>query len=442
MISKLTHENLEKRILSLEKELAGYKNHIATTRLNQQYLEAIINNTNLPIYLKDADYNYILINHQYERLAHVTNDQIQGKDDFAIFPEPVAQLFRSQDEEVVRRMSLVEFEETIPLPDGVHTFMTAKFPLIDSEGKVYAVGGVCTDITAYKNTEAELKEAEEKYRGIFEHSPLGILHINKEGIITASNKKFADILGSSVEKLIGFATIQSVENENVKSAIISALSGEIAHYEGEYLSVTGNTKVIIHAVFSPISSNEGSIIGAIGIIDDVTDRKNTQKALQNAHDKLEQRVIDRTVQLDQRSERLMETNVALKILLEKRDEDKKKLEEKVMFNVEKLIQPYLEKLKLRCDEDSQELLLNIIQSNLDEVTSSFAHNHKDHLSKLTPTQIQIADLIKQGQSTKEIAYLLNLSPSTIACHRQEIRKRLSLTNQKINLQAILASGSV
>jgi len=442
MISKITHENLEKRILSLEKELAGCKKYIATTRLNQQYLEAIINNTNLPIYLKDANYNYILINHQYERLAHVTNDQIQGKDDFAIFPEPVAQLFRSQDEEVVRRMSLVEFEETIPLPDGVHTFMTAKFPLIDSEGKVYAVGGVCTDITAYKNTEDELKEAEEKYRGIFEHSPLGILHINKEGIITASNKKFADILGSSVEKLIGFATIQSVENENVKSAIISALSGEIAHYEGEYLSVTGNAKIIIHAVFSPISSNDGSIIGAIGIIDDITDRKNTQKALQIAHDELEQRVVDRTVQLDQRSERLMETNVALKILLEKRDEDKKELEEKVMFNVEKLIRPYLEKLKLKCNEDSQESLLKIIQSNLDEVTSSFAHNHKDHLSKLTPTQIQIADLIKQGQSTKEIAFLLNLSPSTIACHRQEIRKRLSLTNKKINLQATLASGSV
>ena len=159
MISKLTQENFEQRIQMLEKELAGFKSLNSQTLQNQQYLEAILNNTNLPIYLKDADYNYILINHQYERLAHVTNDYIQGKDDFAIFPEPVAQLFRSQDEEVVKRLSLVEFEETIPLPDGVHTFMTAKFPLIDSEGKVYAVGGVCTDITAYKTTEAELKEA-------------------------------------------------------------------------------------------------------------------------------------------------------------------------------------------------------------------------------------------------------------------------------------------
>ena len=67
----------------------------------------------------------------------------------------VAQLFRSQDKEVIKRRTLVEFEETIHLPDGVQTFMTSKFPLFDDEGTVSAVGGVCTDITARIKTEAE-----------------------------------------------------------------------------------------------------------------------------------------------------------------------------------------------------------------------------------------------------------------------------------------------
>jgi DNA-binding CsgD family transcriptional regulator len=156
---------------------------------------------------------------------------------------------------------------------------------------------------------------------------------------------------------------------------------------------------------------------------------------------LEQRVVDRTAQLDRKTERLVETNVALKVLLEKRDEDIKEHEEKVMFNVERLINPYLEKLRMRCNQASQEALLKIIQLNLDEITSSFQHNHKSILSNLTPTQIQIADLIKQGHTTKEIASLLNLSPSTIACHRQDIRKRLSLTNKKTNLQAALTTHS-
>jgi PAS domain S-box-containing protein len=312
------HEELEHRILTLELALTDQKNRNEKYRLQTTYLEAILNNANLPIYLKDSDYKYIFVNHQFECLAHVLFDEIRGRNDFAVFPESIARLFRLQDEEVVHRRALVEFEETISLPDGVQTFLTAKFPLFDNEGKIQAVGGVCTDITA---------------------------------------------------------------------------------------------------------------------------RKRAEKALLKAHDELEKRVAERTDQLNQRTEKLAETNVALKILLEKREEDKRELEEKVIFNIEKLIFPYLEKLRMRCKDDSQKAFLKIIQKNLDQITSTFSHNHKNQLLSLTPAQIQIAHLIKQGHTTKEIASLLNLSPSTVACHRQEIRKRLSLTNKKTNLQTTLSSSS-
>ena len=197
---------------------------------------------------------------------------------------------------------------------------------------MYAIGGVCTDITARKKTEAELKEAEEKYRNIFEHSPLGILHIDKEGIITASNEKLAKILGSTVEKLVGFDLLQSVTNEKVRAATISVLSGEIAHSEGSYLSVTGDGEAYLRSVFSPISSSDGSIVAAIGIIEDISKRKDAEEALQKVHSELEQRVADRTAQLDLKTEKLMEINVALKVLLEKREEDKKALEEILSHN--------------------------------------------------------------------------------------------------------------
>ena len=441
MRSKASYKELEQRVEALEKELDSYKIDKDSDRINQQHLEAILNNTNIPIYLKNADYKYIFMNRQLGCLAHVAHDQVQGMDDFTIFPEPTAKLFRSQDEEVVARRALIEFEETILLPDGIQTFITAKFPLFDNEGKVSAVGGVCTDITDRKKTEGELKEAEEKYRGIFEHSPLGIIHIDKEGIITASNEKLAEIFGFSIENIVGFDLLQSLQDEQARAAIVSVLSGKLTHCEGYYKSVTGGGTPYIRCVFAPISSNDGAIVAAIGIIEDVTRKKGAEKALQKAHDELEQRVVDRTAQLDRKTERLVETNVALKVLLEKRDEDIKEHEEKVMFNVERLINPYLEKLRMRCNQASQEALLKIIQLNLDEITSSFQHNHKSILSNLTPTQIQIADLIKQGHTTKEIASLLNLSPSTIACHRQDIRKRLSLTNKKTNLQAALTTHS-
>lgn len=407
--------------------------------VQQQYLEAILNNTNTPIFLKDADYKYIYMNSQFEYLAGVTLEQVQGKDDFEIFEGPVAQLFRSQDEAVARCRDLLEFEETISLSDGAHTFITAKFPLFGKQDAVVAIGGTCTDITIRMQAEAELKEAEEKYRSIFEHSPLGILLIDKDGIITTINERLAEILGSSVDKINGFDLLHSVEDEKVREATVTVLSGHITHYEGRYMSVTGNESVYLRGVFSPIFSNDGAVNSAIGIIENITGQKETEEALQRAHDELEQRIADRTAELDRQTEKLKETNVALKILLEKREEDKKELEETILFNVEKLICPYLDKLKMSHREDSRKALLAILEANLGEITSSFAHHQKNYLSVLTPAQIQIADLIKHGHTTKDIAYLLNLSPSTIACHRQEIRRRLSLTNEKTNLQAVLSS---
>lgn len=441
MAAKPTYEELEKRLLILEKELASHKSLVGSGQLNQRYLEAILSNTNMPVFLKDSAYNYIYMNRQFEHLAGVTLDQAVGRDDFAVFSKTVAQLFRSQDEEVVRRRRLVEFEETIRLPGGVHTFLTAKFPLFDSDGALDGVGGICTDITARKQAEAELEEAEGKYRGIFEHSPLGILQINKEGTITASNEKLAEILGSTVEKIVGLDLLQSLKDENVKTAVISVLSGKAVHYEGTYLPVTGDEHVYLRCFFSPITSTDGSVVAAIVIIENITSQKETEKALLRAHEELERRVADRTLQLDRKTERLKETNVALKILLEQREEDKKEFEEKILFNVEKRVFPYLEKLKMKQSDASRKVLLNIIQSNLEEITSSFSESHKNYLLNLTPTQIQIADLIKHGHTTKEIATLLSLSPATIACHRQEIRKRLLLTNKKTNLQAALTASS-
>lgn len=441
MRSRSTVRELEKRIESLENELKYYQNKDGSDQLNQQYLEGILNNTNAPIFLKDANYKYLFMNRRFGDLARVSYEQVRDKDDFDIFSEPVAQLFRSQDEEVVMQRKLLEFEETVDLPDGVQTFITAKFPLFDDDGKVDAVGGVCTNITARKKVEAELKEAALKYRGIFEHSPFGILHIDKNSIITACNEKLAEILGSSIEKITGFDLLQSIKDEKIRSATICVLSGKLAHYDGSYLSVTSGKRVNLRGVFSPISTSDGSTIAAIGIVEDITGRKDAEDALLKAHNELERRVADRTAQLDRRTERLKETNVALKILLDKREEDKKLLEEEVMFNVKKLIAPYLEKLKMSCREESQEALLDIIKSNLNEITSPFAPNYKNYLSSLTPAQIQIADLIRQGLTTKEIAAFLKLSPSTIACHRQEIRKRLLLTNEKTNLRSALTAIS-
>lgn len=436
MAHKSSYEKLQKRIRNLENELAILKTFKTSEESKQKYLEGILNNTNTPIFLKSANFKYIFMNCEFERLGQITLDHAKGKDDFAIFPNPVAALFRSQDEEVIKRKEVIEFEETITLHDGEHTFITAKFPLFDSEGKVDAIGGICTDITVRKKTEIELKEAEEKYHSIFDHSPLGIMQIDSQGIIMTCNEKLAEILNTKVTRVRGFNLLKSRRDEEVREATLSVLAGQIVHHEGKYTSLTSGKSAYFRGVFSPIFSNDRSVVSAIGIVEDITQRKKTEEELHKAHVELEKRVAERTEELNQKTKRLLETNIALEILLEKREADKQDHEKKVMQNIEKLIRPYLEKLKLVQAETSKEAFLKIIHANLDEITSTFIHE-KNHLSKLTPAQMQIAELVKHGHTTKEIASLLNLSPSTIACHRQEIRKRLSLTNKKINLQSAL-----
>ena len=125
--------------------------------------------------------------------------------------------------------------------------------------------------------------------------------------------------------------------------------------------------------------------------------------------------------------------------MNKREEDKSELEEKVIFSVNKLVMPHLEKLKTGTLDRKNKTLLEIMESNLKEIISPFRQGLSTKLSTMTPTEIQIANLVKKGKSTKEIAELLNLSTKTIDFHRDNIRKKLGIKNKKINLRTHLSS---
>lgn len=154
-MSEMKPKELLLRIEALEKENRELKRTRARLEGIEKYLLEIIDNTPAPIYLKDKDGKYLLVNRQYELLARTTQKEIAGKNDFDIFPREIATLFRNQDEEIIKKNSILEFEETITLADGEFTFITLKFPLHDDRGKVYAVGGFCTDITERKIIEQE-----------------------------------------------------------------------------------------------------------------------------------------------------------------------------------------------------------------------------------------------------------------------------------------------
>jgi DNA-binding NarL/FixJ family response regulator len=146
---------------------------------------------------------------------------------------------------------------------------------------------------------------------------------------------------------------------------------------------------------------------------------------------------DSKVELHHQTEELSELNSALKVLLKQREQDKDALEEKVLCNIKRVAVPYIEKLKKSRLNDEQITCLNILESNLNDIVSSFARELSSKYLALSPTEIQVANLINEGKQTKEIADILNLSANTIVSHRYKIRSKLGLKNKKVNLRAYL-----
>jgi DNA-binding NarL/FixJ family response regulator len=145
--------------------------------------------------------------------------------------------------------------------------------------------------------------------------------------------------------------------------------------------------------------------------------------------------------LELKSRSLEEANTALKVLLKHREEDKANIEEQVLANVRKLVLPYVENLKRLKLNESQTVQVRIIEANLQEIVSPFLRNLTSTYLGLTPREIQIANLIKEGRTTKEMADVLNISATAIDFHRKNLRAKLGIKNKRNNLRAHISSLS-
>ena len=145
------------------------------------------------------------------------------------------------------------------------------------------------------------------------------------------------------------------------------------------------------------------------------------------------------VSLKVKSQHLEEVNTALKVLLKQREDDKKAIEGAVVSNVKELINPYIERLEQCRLSQNQRTLLGILESNLNNMVSPFISRISSKLLNLTPMEIKVAALVKDGKTNQEIADLLSLAKNTILVHRHHIRTKLKINNKKANLRSYLLS---
>ena len=129
-------------------------------RASQARLESIINNSNTVIFLKDLRFRYLVVNRRYEELFHVTNATIAGKSDEELFPREHAEQFGRHDIQALHKGGPIEVEERFPQDDGLHTYLSTRFPVFDDEGRPVGVCGIATDITDRMRSEEALRKVQ------------------------------------------------------------------------------------------------------------------------------------------------------------------------------------------------------------------------------------------------------------------------------------------
>ncbi|MBU4177860.1 MAG: PAS domain-containing protein [Desulfurivibrionaceae bacterium] len=145
------------------------------------------------------------------------------------------------------------------------------------------------------------------------------------------------------------------------------------------------------------------------------------------------------LRLKQKARELAEVNNALSLLLHQSAEASAEHERRIHNNLQRLVLPYLEKIQDRCKDEELALYLRVAAANLEKITSTFCLTLSVRLKGLTPRELEVAELIKQGRSTKQVAAILDLSCRTVEFYRDQLRVKLGIKSKKTNLRSYLSS---
>jgi PAS domain S-box-containing protein len=141
------------------------------------------------------------------------------------------------------------------------------------------IGGFNHLLETLKNQAETVKESEQRYRMIFNNAPLGIMHFDANGTIVDFNDKFAWIMGGTREKIIGFNMLEKLSDHAMLTAVRDALDGRLGHYEGDYVSITAGKTTPMRAVYQRITTEDGNFLGAVGLFEDITERRQAEANL-------------------------------------------------------------------------------------------------------------------------------------------------------------------
>ena len=319
-------------------------------------------------------------------------------------------------------------KDSTPFP----TYMSVTL-LKDEKGKPTGILAVCRDITERKQAEEALSFSEAQKQALLDASVDRIRLVDLDMKIIWANKTTTKELNIAPEELVGRTCYEVFIDRKTpcpRCPSKKALkSGHIEHAVMHISPAMGANRESYRASYAvPIKNESGDIVSLVQITRNITKQKLAEKALR-----------EREKELKIKTNTLSELNAALRVLIGKKDDDKVETEQKVLFNVKELVIPFLERLKKTSLTSRQLSYLYILESNFNDIISPFSRTLSSKYLRLTPTEIQVANLVKDGRTSQEIAEVMNLSRRTVESHRDGIRKKLDLRNRSANLRSYLLS---
>jgi PAS domain S-box-containing protein len=289
--------------------------------------------------------------------------------------------------------------------------------------------------------QSELAVLQARLRVLVDGSPLGIFFDDAGDQCVFVNTTFCDMMELTEAEALGDGWARTVHPEDLprllrERARSVAQGASFFRAEYRYICPSGRSGWVEEQT-RPVHGPGGELLGYVGTVAEISGRKK-EEALQREHSEmLEERVRERTAELLAQAERLAEMNSALKVLLRQREEDRDELEQAVLANVRRRIAPTLDRLEVLCSADEFSVLVDQLRRGLQELTKPFCYRLSTVCQGLTPAEMQVAELIREGLGTKEIAVRLGVGSSTIDTHRNHIRRKLGLKGRKDGLRAYL-----
>lgn len=281
-----------------------------------------------------------------------------------------------------------------------------------------------------KQVQAELAQSENQFRSLVETLNEGFAIADAEGCLTYANGKLLEMLGYTRREMVKKKISNFMDERNrrfFKKQRAMRQTGIETPYEIQFTTKGGQT---VNTLVSPRAKfdADGRFQGSFAVIINISAMKAAEQNLRR-----------REQQLREKTLRLQEMNTALEVLLRKRQQDKTIIQKRILANIRRLVTPYLDTLAETHLSERQRFLVGILKSNLMEVLSPFSEKLTAEQIALTRTELEVANLVKLGKSTDQIATALNISYKTAESHRWRIRKKLGLTHRKANLMSYLSN---